>query len=62
VSLREWLQVEAERQALELSDEDLEEIAKMLQRNKEMLRARRPVRPEWLEPPYLFIPSGRDDG
>jgi Asp-tRNA(Asn)/Glu-tRNA(Gln) amidotransferase B subunit len=53
----EWLRLEARRQELILTDEDLEVIAQRLKPIKESLKRTRSKTTEGLEPPSRFLPE-----
>ena len=53
----EWLRDEATRQGLFLTDEDLEVIRDLVEKNRSALAAVRPEETHGLEPPYLFAPG-----
>lgn len=57
MSEREWLRAEAERQGLDLSEDDLEFIQQRLEATRTALAKLRPVNTEGLEPPYYFAPE-----
>jgi hypothetical protein len=50
------LRREASRLGLELTDADLEGIAKLLRQTRDGVRALGPLPTEWLEPDYRFVP------
>ena len=56
VSDPEGLRLEAARLGLDLTDADLEGIAKLLRQTRDGVRALGPLPTEWLEPDYRFSP------
>jgi 5-bromo-4-chloroindolyl phosphate hydrolysis protein len=57
MSDRACLRAEAERQELDLSEDDLEFIRERLEATRTALAKLRPVKTERLEPPCYFVPS-----
>lgn len=55
----ESLRAEAQRQRLDLSDDDLVAILEKLRQTKTALAAMCPEKTEGLEPPYRFMPSAK---
>jgi hypothetical protein len=58
----EWLQAEAERQGLELSEDDLEFIQQRLEATRSALAKMRPAQTEGLESPHYFAPKPKKQG